>query len=125
MDITQVLSSDFCTQEKNNSAAWSVGNMMVSRIRRVDQAKNKILKYLTASLTYLDAIYIYIKIVSRTFLVIRGLKHCKETCICTLLSKRQIERCRSTDILHKSWCQPEKQQMTNLYKAFFPYVTFI
>lgn len=60
MDITQVLSSDFCTQEKNNSAAWSVGNMMVSRIRRVDQAKNKILKYLTASLTYLDAIYIYI-----------------------------------------------------------------
>lgn len=62
MDITQVLSSDFCAQEKNNSAAWIVGNMMVSRIGRVDQAKNKILIYLTASLTYLDAIYMYKKL---------------------------------------------------------------
>lgn len=95
---------------------------MACRIETVDQAMNEILKHLKASLNFSTALK---QIVSRTLLVITGLKHYKETSICTLLSKRQIERCRSTDTLHKSWCQPEKQQMTNLYKAFFPYVTFI
>lgn len=63
MDITQVWVLTFGTQEKNNSCSLECGERMVSRDRRVDQAKNKYLNTLTASLTYLDAytyIYIYI-----------------------------------------------------------------
>lgn len=56
MDITQILSADFLYNEKNNAAVLVVGNMIVFRRRNVEQAKNKILEYLTTSLTYLDAL---------------------------------------------------------------------
>lgn len=46
----------FVHNEKNNAAALVVGNMIVSRRKNVEQAKNKILEYLTTSLTYLDAL---------------------------------------------------------------------
>lgn len=41
----------FVHNEKNNAAALGVGNMIVSRRRKVEQAKNKILEYSTMSLT--------------------------------------------------------------------------
>lgn len=56
VDITQILSADFLYNEKNNAAVLVVGNMIVFRRRNVEQAKNKILEYLTTSLTYLDAL---------------------------------------------------------------------
>lgn len=114
MDVTKIVNT-LCAMRKCN--LW-YGNKRASAIERDDLGRIK-LSHIWATLTWM------IIQSNIAFLVIMGLKHYKETSRCTLLSKRQIERCRSTDILHKSWCQPEKQQMTNLYKAFFPYVTFI
>lgn len=50
MDVTQILRA-LIHNEKNNVAALSMGKMMVSRSRSVEQANNKILEYLTESLT--------------------------------------------------------------------------
>ena len=55
VDVTQILIADFVHNEENNAAALSVGSVIVSRGRKVPQAKNKMLEYLTAYLTYLDA----------------------------------------------------------------------